>query len=454
MSGIVVIVGRPNVGKSTLFNRLAGRKLALVDDRPGVTRDRREGEGRLGDMTFTVVDTAGLEEAGAGTLEGRMVEQTQRAIAQSDLCLFLIDARAGLTPLDQHFSRLLHQSGKPVILVANKCENRAANDTISELFALGFDDPVALSAEHGKGMGALYDALKPHLGEAPAGLGHAIDRSGAKDNGGSLRLAVVGRPNTGKSTLINALLGTERVLAGPRAGVTRDAIAIDWQWNGRAIRLYDTAGLRRRSRVDRKLEKLAVADTLCAVRFAEGVVLLIDAMQPFEKQDLHIAARIEREGRACVIALNKWDLVADKDAMRARLDEMANRLLPQLSGVPVIPLSALTGENIAALIPAVLQVYEVWQKRIVTAKLNRWLADMVQNHPPPAPGGQRVKLRYMTQSKSRPPTFVFFCSRPELLPAAYRRYLVNGLRRRFDLWGIPVRVILRKGDNPYIRDKP
>jgi GTP-binding protein len=439
----IAIVGRPNVGKSTLFNRLVGQRLALVDDQPGVTRDRREGEGRIGDFRFTAIDTAGLDEAGPETLAGRMRAQTEAAIADADLSLFLIDARAGVTPLDAHFADLLRKSGKPVVLVANKVEGKAAEPGILEAYALGLGEPVALSAEHGDGMADLYDSIQANrdFGELGPPTAEAAGRP--------IRIAVVGRPNAGKSTLINCMIGRERLLTGPEAGITRDAIAVDWTWRERDFRLFDTAGLRRKTRVDGKLEKLSVGDALRAIRFAEIVVLVLDALQPFEKQDLQIADLVESEGRAVVIALDKWDLVDDRQRAFAAIREKAERLLPQIRGVALVPVSGLTGEGIDRLMEAAAQAHGVWNRRLPTATLNRWLEKIVARHPPPAVAGRRIKLRYLTQPKSRPPSFVAFCSRPDALPAAWRRYLVNALREDFDLPGTPIRLMLRKGDNPY-----
>jgi GTP-binding protein len=437
----VAIVGRPNVGKSTLFNRLVGRRLALVDPQPGVTRDRREGEARLAGREFIAVDTAGLDEAAPESLAARMTAQTKAAVEDADVSLFLIDARAGVTPLDRHFATLLRAFGKPMVLVANKAEGAAAEAGLLESFDLGFGDPVAISAEHGEGMGDLAAALDAHLPDAD---GPAEERQEAP-----LRVAVVGRPNVGKSTLINRILGEERLLTGPEAGITRDAIAIDWTTHGRAFRLFDTAGIRKKPKVAGKLEKLAVADALNAIRFAEVVILTIDVQQPFEKQDLTIADLVEREGRAIVIALTKWDLVTERQAALAALRADAARLLPQLGGPLVVPVSGLTGEGVDRLIKAVETAHATWNKRVPTARLNRWLAAMVERHPPPAVSGRPIRLRYLTQLKARPPTFVGFCSRPEKLPDAYRRYLVNGLRADFALPGVPVRLLLRKGENPF-----
>jgi GTP-binding protein len=437
----VAIVGRPNVGKSTLFNRLVGRRLALVHAEPGVTRDRREGEAHLAGLSFVAVDTAGLDEAPPETLAARMTAQTKAAVADADVSVFVMDARAGVTPLDRHFADLLRSFGKPMVLVANKAESAAAESGLLEAFDLGLGDPIAISAEHGEGMGDLAAALAPYLTQP--------GEEEAKGEGIPLKVAVVGRPNTGKSTLINRILGEERLLTGPEAGITRDAIAIDWTAHGRAFRLFDTAGMRRKPRVEGKLEKLAVADTLNAIRFAEVVVLTIDVEQPFEKQDLTIADLVEREGRAIVIALTKWDLVAERQARLAALRADAQRLLPQLAGAPLVPVSGVTGEGIDRLVKAVLAADATWNKRVPTARLNRWLGVMVERHPPPAVSGRAIKLRYLTQLKARPPTFVAFCSRPEKLPDAYRRYLVNGLRADFGLPGVPVRLLLRKGENPF-----
>jgi len=443
----VAIVGRPNVGKSTLFNRLVGRRVALVDDRPGVTRDRREGEAEFGDLSFRVVDTAGLDEAASGSLEARMREQTERAIEEADLSLFLIDARAGLTPMDEHFAALLRRSGKPVVLVANKSEGRRGEAGALEAYALGLGEPVQISAEHGEGMADLYQAVD--LALQASGLAGEGEPE-ADEAGRPLRIAVVGRPNAGKSTLINTLVGEERLLTGPEAGITRDSIAVPWEWRGRAIELFDTAGLRRRARVQEKLEKLSVGDALRAIRFAEVVVVLIDAGQAFEKQDLQIAELVAEEGRALVIGVNKWDLVEDRSAAGRALREAADRLLPQVKGVPLVMLSGLTGSGLDGLMKAVVQAHETWNRRVPTGALNRWLTETVEQHPPPAVTGRRIRLRYMTQPKSRPPTFVAFCSRPDALPTSYTRYLVNGLRDAFDLPGVPIRLLVRGGGpNPY-----
>lgn len=450
----LAIVGRPNVGKSTLFNRLVGKKLALVDDRPGVTRDRREGLGRLAELTFTLVDTAGLEEADADSLAGRMRRQTQQAIADADIILFMIDARAGLTPADEAFARLVRTSGKPVILLANKAEGRAGLDGAYEAFKLGLGDPVPVSAEHGEGLGDLYDALAA-MRPAPAVEPQSEEESALSEEDGeaqadrALRVAIVGRPNAGKSTLINKLIGEERLLTGPEAGITRDSISIDWEWRGQKIRLHDTAGLRRKSRVEEKLEKLAVADALRAIRFAEVVIVLLDATIPFEKQDLSIVDLIEKEGRAVVIGLNKWDLVADQPSLLQTLREEAARLLPQIKGVSIIPLSGFTGQGLDRLIEACLKAAEVWNRRVPTARLNRWLSSALASHPPPAVSGRRIKIRYVTQAKSRPPHFALFGNQLDALPAAYTRYLVNSMRESFELPGVPIRLSLRNSDNPY-----
>jgi len=444
MSFTLAIVGRPNVGKSTLFNRLVGRRLALVDDQPGVTRDRREGAGRLGDLAFTVVDTAGFEDAAPQTLAGRSATQTDAAVAASDAVLLLVDARAGLTPLDRAFADLLRRSGKPVILVANKSEGRAGEAGALEAYALGFGDPVAISAEHGEGLGDLFDALRAALPEQTAGGDAATPAPSDRP----IRVAVVGRPNSGKSTLVNRLIGEERLLVGPEAGITRDAIAVDLDWRGKLFRLYDTAGMRRRSRIEDQLEKLSVADALGAVRFAEVVVLLMDVERPFEEQDLRIADLIEREGRALVLAMNKWDLVT-RPGEAGKLRGEADHWLPQVKGVPIAAVSGLTGHGLDRLMQAVVDAHAVWNRRVPTNALNRWLTQATADHPPPAVSGRRIRINYVTQPKTRPPSFVAFCTRADALPDAYRRYLVNSLRDAFDLPGTPIRLTLREKSNPY-----
>ncbi len=452
MSFTVAIVGRPNVGKSTLFNRLVGRRLALVDDRPGVTRDRREGEARLGDLSFKAIDTAGLEDATRESLSARMQAQTAAALAQADAVLFLIDARGGATPADRAFADLVRKSGKPAILVANKSEGRAAAAGVLESYALGLGEPVAISAEHGEGLADLYAALRAALPEATA-LPERETKPVAEPESHPIRIAIVGRPNTGKSTLINRLLGEERLLTGPEAGITRDAIAVDLAWQGRGLRIHDTAGLRRRSRIEDKLEKLSVADALNAIRFAEVVVVLVDAEKPFEEQDTRIADLIEREGRAVVIGINKWDLVDATPGALSRARAQIDRLLPQIKGVPVVALSAKSGEGLDRLLAAVMEAHAVWNRRVPTAALNRFLAQAMAADPPPALRGRRLRLDYITQPKARPPTFVLFSSRPDALPETYRRYLVNGLRENFDLPGTPIRLMLRAKPNPYAGKK-
>jgi GTP-binding protein len=447
MTPLVAIVGRPNVGKSTLFNRLVGKKLALVDDRPGVTRDRREGEATLGDLSFRVVDTAGLEEASDESLLGRMRAQTEAAIADADVILFVIDARAGILPADRPFAELVRRSGRPVILVANKAEGGAGMAGAYEAFSLGLGEPVPLSAEHGEGMADLFEALMPHFPDPDEEVEDENDPSKP------LQVAIVGRPNAGKSTLINRMLGEERLLTGPEAGITRDSISIDWDWRGRAIKLFDTAGLRKRARVEDKLEKLSVADALRAVRFAEIVIILLDATIPFEKQDLSIVDLVEQEGRALVIGVNKWDLVADQPGLLKELREKAARLLPQVRGAPVVPLSGLSGQGIDPLMRAVVEVYDTWNRRISTAKLNQWLADAISANPPPAVSGRRIKIRYMTQVKARPPHFAVFGNQLDALPKSYSRYLVNNLREAFELPGVPIRLSLRTGKNPFDKER-
>ena len=466
MSFTVAIVGRPNVGKSTLFNRLVGRKLALVDDTPGVTRDRREGDGKLGDLAFTIIDTAGLEDATDDSLEARMRQQTEAAISDADVCLFMMDVRAGVTPIDEHFGSLLRKSSKPVILLANKSEGRGEMGAY-EAFSLGLGDPVAISAEHGEGLGSLYDALRPFVDDAEIEEAAELaantdwqddeigefDETIAYDREKPMKIAVVGRPNAGKSTLINTLLGEDRLLTGPEAGITRDSISIDWEWEGRRLKLFDTAGIRKKAKVNAKLEKLSVADGLRAIRFAEVVVVTLDATMPFEKQDLQIAALVIREGRSLVIALNKWDLIEDRHQTMLDLREKCERLLPQVRGVPMVPMSGQTGYNLEKLLKAVTQTHEVWNTRLSTSRLNRWFDNITQYHPPPAVAGRRVKLRYITQAKTRPPTFVVFCTRADAVPEAYKRYLLNAIREDFEIPGVPLRMIMREGNNPYAPTK-
>jgi GTP-binding protein len=447
----IAIVGRPNVGKSTLFNRLAGKRLALVDDQPGLTRDRREADTELGGSTVRLIDTAGLEHGEAG-LTSRMREQTVAAIKLADLVVFLIDARAGIVAGDEIFADLVRASGKPVILAANKCEGRAAEPGMYEAFSLGLGEPLPISAEHDLGIGELSEAIQQAASMRDGGAKIAGAPGEEEEvTPHPLRIAVVGRPNVGKSTLVNTILGEERMITGPEAGITRDAIAVDLERQGRALRLFDTAGLRRKMRVEGTAEELSVGDTLRAIRFAEVVVLLLDAEWPFEKQDLQIADLIVEEGRALVMAVNKWDLVRGPQARLAELRETCERLLPQIKGVAFVPVSALTGKGVDNLMGAVLAADALWNKRLPTHALNQWLREAVEMHSPPAVSGRRIKLRYITQSNARPPTFVLFCSRPKALPDSYVRYLVNSLRETFDLPGVPIRLHLRKGENPYAK---
>jgi GTP-binding protein len=452
MSFTIAIIGRPNVGKSTLFNRLAGRKLALVDDQPGLTRDRREADTSIGPLNATLIDTAGFEDAKTG-LGPRMREQTLAAIAQADLVVFMIDARAGIIGADESLAALVRSSGKPVILAANKCEGRAADGGLYESFSLGLGEPMAISAEHGTGIGELAEAIEE------AGIGETMQASDNEpatddDKERPLRLAIVGRPNVGKSTLVNSLLGEERMITGPEAGITRDAIAAEFAFEGRPLQLFDTAGLRRKIRVEGKAEELSVGDTLKAIRFAEAVVVVLDAEAPFEKQDLQIIDLIVQEGRALVIAVNKWDLMEEPQRRLAELREKCERLLPQIKGVPLVPVSALSGKGLNRVMRAVLDADSLWNRRLPTRRLNEWLQEAVEAHPPPAVSGRRLKLRYMTQANARPPTFILFCSRPKALPDSYVRYLVNGLRKAFDMAGVPIRLHLRGGANPYAKDAP
>ena len=453
MSFTIAIVGRPNVGKSTLFNRLVGRRLALVDDLPGVTRDRREGEARLGDLDFTIIDTAGLEAADAESLAGRMLAQTKLAIEQADAVFFMLDAKTGPVPDDRAFADLVRRSGKPVIVVANKAEGKGSGARVLEAYELGLGDPVGISAEHGEGLVDLFEALREALPEATVQPVPAEPPDHAADQVRAIRVAVVGRPNSGKSTLVNRLLGEDRMLTGPEAGLTRDTIEVDLNWKGRTFHLHDTAGLRRPPRIQEKLEKLSVADTINAIRFAEVVVLLMDAERLFEEQDLRIADLVEREGRALVIAISKWDLAERRAGGITKLHEQADERLPQVKGVPVVGVSGLTGEGIDRLMEAVLDIHEVWNKRVSTNQLNKWLEDVTAAHPPPAVSGRRIRLNYVTQAKARPPTFVLFCARAEKVPPAYQRYLVNALRDHFDLPGTPIRLTLREKENPFAGKK-
>jgi GTP-binding protein len=453
MTASIVIAGRPNVGKSTLFNRLAGKRLALVDDMPGLTRDRKEADAAIDGRAVRLIDTAGLEEAEDGSIAARMSGQSLGAINAADLVLFLIDARVGITSADEEFAEQVRAAGRPVLLVANKCEGRSSDAGYYDAFKLGLGDPVAISAEHGEGIGDLQEAIAEAL--KTSGMDEPDDAAEAEGAARDrpLKLAIIGRPNAGKSTLVNTLLGEERMITGPEPGLTRDAVATGFTWNGRRIELFDTAGLRRKSRVSERAEKLAVGDALNAIRFAEVIVLLIEVERALDKQDLQIAALAEREGRALVIGVNKWDLVEDRDAHLRALREAVARQLPQLRGVPVMPVSALSGRGANQLMKAVFDVYDAWNRRISTAVLNRWFSEAVDGHPPPAVAGRRIRLRYITQPNARPPTFVIFCSRPEGIPESYKRYLVNSLRERLRLGAVPVRLHLRKPDNPYVKAK-
>ncbi|MGC6330401.1 ribosome biogenesis GTPase Der [Rhizorhabdus sp. FW153] len=450
----VAIVGRPNVGKSTLFNRLVGKKLALVDDRPGVTRDRREGDASLLGMEFKIVDTAGFETDDPETLPGRMRAQTQAAVDEADVALFMIDARAGLTPLDEQIANWLRSSNTPVIVIANKAEGKAAEHGIYESFGLGLGEPVPLSAEHGEGIVDLFDALRPHVErEEEEGFDEEED-SEDEEARGPLKLAIVGRPNAGKSTLINQILGEQRMITGPEAGITRDSIAIDWDWHApdgqvRKVRLIDTAGMRKRAKVQDKLEKLSVADGLRAVDFAEVVVLLLDATLGLEAQDLRIADKVLQEGRALIIALSKWDVAVDPPSLfqgvRAALDEG----LAQVKGLPLLTVSGATGRGVDQLLQVAHETREAWSLRVSTGRLNRWFEKAIEANPPPAPGGKRIKLRYLTQARTRPPSFILFGTRVDQLPESYRRYLVNGIRRELGFGAVPVRLTVRAPRNPF-----
>ncbi len=471
MTFTVAIVGRPNVGKSTLFNRLVGKKLALVDDLPGVTRDRRPGDAKLLDLRFCIIDTAGLEQASPDSLEGRMRAQTEAAIDEADLTLFLVDAKTGLTPVDKELGEMLRRRGRPVVLVANKAEARGSDSGYYDAFSLGLGEPCAISAEHGQGMVDLRDAIVDALGEERAfpqvvedeaetdvdltrtagadGIEEDENYEPVYDETKPLRVAIVGRPNAGKSTLINRFLGQDRLLTGPEAGITRDSISVEWEWRGRTIKMFDTAGMRRKARITEKLEKLSVADGLRAIRFAETVVIVFDATIPFEKQDLQIVDLILREGRAAVLAFNKWDLIEDRQSVLAELREKTERLLPQARGIRAVPVSGQTGDGLDRLMQAVIDTDRTWNRRISTAKLNRWLEHQQIQHPPPAVSGRRLKLKYITQIKARPPGFMISCTRPDALPESYTRFLINGLRNDFQLPGVPIRINYRASVNPF-----
>lgn len=464
MSFTLVIVGRPNVGKSTLFNRLVGKKLALVDDQPGVTRDLREGQGRLGPLRFTVMDSAGLETATDDSLQGRMRRLTEQAVDLADVCLFMIDARVGVTPADEIFADILRKKGANVILAANKAEGRAGEGGLIEAYSLGLGEPIRLSAEHGEGMGELLEALGPFAEAAEKQVADFlpeldvdVDDDDLSDQvpiptvAKPLQIAIIGRPNAGKSTLVNKIIGQERLLTGPEAGITRDAISVQTEWNEVPMRIFDTAGMRKKAKVQDKLEKLSVTDGLRAVKFAEVVVVLLDVEVPFEQQDLRISDLAEREGRAVIVAVNKWDLEDEKQDKLKQLRADFERLLPQLRGAPLVTVSAKTGRGLDRLHDAIMKAYNTWNRRVPTAALNRWLVGMLEQHPPPAPQGRRIKMRYMTQVKTRPPAFVVMTSHPDVVPSSYSRYLINGLRDDFDMPGTPIRLYLRdQGDkNPY-----
>ncbi|WP_419902441.1 ribosome biogenesis GTPase Der [Kiloniella sp.] len=485
MTFTVAIVGRPNVGKSTLFNRLVGKRLALVDDQPGVTRDRREGDAYLFDCRFRIIDTAGLEEAFDGSLEARMRRQTERAVEDSDLVIMVIDARVGVMPIDEHFAKHLRRGKTPIALMANKCEGKVGDEGLIDAYRLGLGEPIPFSAEHGLGSSDLYDVISEHMKRAAeeeaaskvfaqpveieeetadSGKEEALEDEEALDDDfvefeedekerGPLQLAIVGRPNVGKSTLINKLIDEDRLLTGPEAGITRDAIAVEWEYKGRPLKLVDTAGLRRRSKIEDKVEKLSASDTIRALKYAQVVALVLDPDGVLDKQDLTIARHVIDEGRALIIVINKWDICKDKDAVMQRLKDRLLTSLPQVKGIPVVTISALKGHKLNKMLDMVLDVYDVWNIRLPTAGLNRWLAELLERHPPPAPGGRRIKLKYITQARARPPTFAISCSLPEDLPASYTRFLENNLRQTFDIPGVPLRMHMKKGDNPYAGKK-
>lgn len=447
MKPVVTIIGRPNVGKSTLFNRLTGTRHALVANTPGVTRDRRMGDASIADLEFIITDTAGLEEADPNSLEGRMTAQTIQAIADSDIIVMMVDGRAGLVPLDEHFAQLVRESGKPVVLAINKVEGKSIDEAAIDAYALGFDDMVAISAEHGQGMGDLYDSILKHMKD--------VEIKAEKEAEDIIHIAVVGRPNVGKSTFINHLLGEDRLLTGPEAGITRDSIAVPFEYKGRTLKLVDTAGMRRKSRVMRdQLEIMAVNDTRRAIQYAHVVVLMVDATQALEKQDNQIAAMLHEEGRAVILAVNKWDLVPH-DEREDVLDEIhfqIGKVMPYFRGLPIVTLSAEQGKSIDKVIKACLEIYEVWNKRVSTSVLNRWLEDTLQRHTPPLMNGKRLKIKYMTQAKTRPPSFALFVNHKGGIPKSYERYLINGIRETFGLPGVPIRILIRRGKNPYDKD--
>ena len=472
---LIAIIGRPNVGKSTLFNRLVGKRLALVDDQPGVTRDRRYADASLADLRFRVIDTAGMEEAAPNALATRMFDQTKAAVEEADLLLFVVDVRAGITPIDEHFAKLVRKSKKPVILIGNKAESNRVN-AVSDVYSLGFSDMALISAEHGEGMGELYESLAPYVDserdtkearqkkpnkraqKKSASQGEAEEEAYVEEDDGAqkpLNLVILGRPNAGKSTLINALIGEDRLLVGPEAGITRDSIAVPFDYHGTQFNLHDTAGMRKRANVQQKLEKLAVNDSIRALTFAEVVVILIDATAPLEKQDMTLASLVEREGRACIIGINKWDLIPlnkRKDYLE-EIDYLLNKQLSQMHGITVAPVSALKKTGMDALLNACLQAKEVWCRRVGTAEMNRWLETTMAHHSPPLVKGRRLKIKYITQVKSRPPTFHLFCNMADEFPGSYLKYLVQGMREALDLQGTPIRLILKESNNPFAKNK-
>lgn len=467
MSFTIAIVGRPNVGKSTLFNRLTGTSHALVDDQPGVTRDWKMGDGSIGPMTFRVIDTAGMEDAGKGSLERRMMQQTERALERADVCVFVVDARAGITPQDEVFAAYLRRSGKPIVLCVNKAEGGHAAAAVADAYGLGLGEAIGISAAHNEGLIDLFAALEPFWKEDEDEEEVArTTASGEDDDEGAefwegeevpddapISIAIIGRPNAGKSTLLNALLKEDRVLTGPEAGITRDAIAEEFMYQGRRIKLVDTAGIRKRAMVQERLEKMAVQDALRVIRYANVVIVLADAENALEKQDLALVSLVEKEGRAIIFGINKWDMIEDKNAYLDITHRRIAAVIPQVKGLPVVPLSAKNGKNLEKLMDACLDIYAQWNRRVGTGALNRWLEGVTTRHTPPMVKGKRIKIRYMTQIKSRPPTFALFTNNIEEFPSDYERYMVNSLRDTFDLWGAPIRMQLRKGKNPYADKK-